>query len=94
MGLTVIAVIGIVFTLAEQRRDLHLALGRLEGAALFLFVTIIVFSLYVVFSHRHHRFVQLAMQDLERDADWSNSTEFTSCVMERRCNALFEPGER
>ena len=56
MGLTAIAVVGIVFTLAEKRRDLHLALGRLEGAAPFLFVTIVVFSLYLVFSHRRHRY--------------------------------------
>src|SRR3990172_1650167 len=40
MGLTAIAVAGIVFALAEKRRDLHLALGHLEGAAPFLFVTI------------------------------------------------------
>jgi membrane protein len=70
MGLTAIAVIGIVFTLAEQRRDLHLALGRLEGAAPFLFVTIVVFSIYVVFSHRHHRLVQLAIGALVASLLW------------------------
>jgi len=52
MGLTAIAVVGIVFALAEKRRDLHLALGHLEGAAPFLFVIIVVFLLYLVFSHR------------------------------------------
>jgi len=52
MGLTAIAVVGIVFTLAEKRRDLHLALSHLENAAPFLFITIVVFSLYLVFSHR------------------------------------------
>jgi membrane protein len=54
MGLTAIAVVGIVFTLAEERRDLHLALSRLEGAAPFVFVTLAVFSLYLVFSQRRH----------------------------------------
>ena len=53
-GLTAIAVAGILFTLAEKRRDLHLALGYLEGATPFLFITIIVFSLYLVFSHRRN----------------------------------------
>jgi membrane protein len=52
IGLTAIAVAGIVFSLAEKRRDLHLALGYLEGVTPFLFITVVVFLLYLVFSHR------------------------------------------
>jgi hypothetical protein len=45
-------------------------MGRLEGAAPFLFVTIVVFSIYVVFSHRHHRLVQLAIGALVASLLW------------------------
>jgi YihY family inner membrane protein len=52
VGLAAIAVAGVVFTLAEKRRDLHLALNYLEGVTPFLFTTVVVFLLYRVFSHR------------------------------------------
>lgn len=53
MGLTAIAVAGLVFTLVEKKSQLHLALGYFEGGAPFLFITVVVFSLYFLFSHRH-----------------------------------------
>jgi len=69
MGLTAIAVVGIVFTLAEKRRDLQLALGRLEGVAPFLFITLVVFSLYLIFSHRR-RFMHLVIGALVASLLW------------------------
>jgi membrane protein len=52
IGVSAIAVAGVVFTLAEKRRDLQLALGYFEGAVPFLFVTVVVFALFLVFSTR------------------------------------------
>jgi membrane protein len=52
MGMTAITVGGIVFSLAEKWRDLHRALGYLEGATPFLFITVVVFSIYLVYSHQ------------------------------------------
>jgi membrane protein len=51
-GVSAIAIAGIVFTLAEERGPLSLALGYFQGAAPFLFITAAVFALYVVFSRR------------------------------------------
>jgi membrane protein len=52
MGLTAIAVSGLIFTLAEKKSHLHLTLGYFEGIAQFLFITLVVFFLYAVFSQR------------------------------------------
>ena len=52
VGLSAVAISGIVFTLAEKWSHLHLALGYLEGAAPFFVITAAVFSLYAVFSRR------------------------------------------
>ncbi len=54
MGLSVIAIAGIVFTLTEKMSQHHLSLGYLAGAAPFLFVTVIIFLIYRVFSARAH----------------------------------------
>ena len=51
-GVSAIAIAGVVFTLAEQRSPLRLALGYFQGAAPFFFITAAVFSLYAVFSRR------------------------------------------
>jgi membrane protein len=52
MGLTAIAVSGIIFTLAEKKNHLHLTLGYFEGVAQFSFISLAVFFLYLIFSHR------------------------------------------
>jgi membrane protein len=52
IGLSAVAISGIVFSLAEKWSHLHLALGYLEGAAPFFFITAAVFSLYAVFSRQ------------------------------------------
>ena len=52
VGLSAVAISGIVFTLVEKWSHLHLALGYLEGAAPFFVITAAVFSLYAVFSGR------------------------------------------
>jgi membrane protein len=54
MGLTAIAVSGLIFTLAEKKDHLHLTLGYFEGIAQFLFITLVVFFLYAVFSQRRN----------------------------------------
>jgi YihY family inner membrane protein len=69
MGLTAIAVAGILFTLAETRWDLHLALGYLEGVTPFLFITIVVFSLYLMFSRRR-RIIHLVIGALVASLIW------------------------
>ncbi len=50
MGLTAIAVAGIVYTLVEKKGHLHLPLGLFERSLPFLFITAVVFLLYRVFS--------------------------------------------
>ncbi len=50
LGTSAIAAAGILFTLAEKRSHLHLRLAYFEGVAPFLFVTAVVFALYVMFS--------------------------------------------
>jgi YihY family inner membrane protein len=52
IGLSVIAAAGVVFTLVEKRSQHHLSLGYLEGAAPFLFVMAVIFSIYLMFSAR------------------------------------------
>ena len=52
MGLTAVAVAGLVFTLVETKNHPHISLAYFEGAAPFLFITFIVFCLYFIFSHR------------------------------------------
>lgn len=69
MGLTAIAVTGLVFTLVNKKTQLHLTLGYFEGAAPFLFITGVVFSLYFVFSHRH-RIVHLVTGALVTTLLW------------------------
>ncbi len=54
MGLTAIAVAGIVITLIEHESHLHLPLGLLERSLPFLFITAVVFLLYRVFSDGRH----------------------------------------
>ena len=51
-GLSAIAVAGVLYTLAEKRNHLHLHLGYVERVTPFLFVMVVVFSLYAVFSKR------------------------------------------
>ena len=55
MGLSAIAIAGVLFTLAERKGHVHLTLGYFEGATPFVFVTLVVFSLYYVFSARSSR---------------------------------------
>jgi YihY family inner membrane protein len=69
MGMTAIAVTGIVFTLTEKRGHLHLALGYLGGVTPFLFISVVVFSLYFIFSHRH-RIVHLMIGALATSLLW------------------------
>lgn len=52
LGLSAIAVAGVLFTLTRRHDSLYFLLGYFEGAAPFLFVTAVVFSLYLVFSPR------------------------------------------
>jgi YihY family inner membrane protein len=52
IGLSAIAIAGVVFTLAEKWSRLHVAVGYFEGAAPFFFITAAVFALYVLFSGR------------------------------------------
>jgi membrane protein len=52
IGLSAIAVAGVVFSLAEKRNNLSLHLAFLEGAVPFLFITAVIFSLFLVFSAR------------------------------------------
>lgn len=57
MGLSVIAVAGVIFTLIESRSHYSPSFGYIGGMAPFLFVTIVLFSIYLVFSARarlHH----------------------------------------
>jgi membrane protein len=60
IGLSAIAVAGVLFTLAEKRSHLHLTLGYLEGVIPFLFVMGVGFSVYVAFSTRV-RLIHLAI---------------------------------
>jgi membrane protein len=69
IGLTAIAVAGIVFTLAEQKRQLRLAWEYFEGAVPFLFITAVVFLLYLVFSKRR-RLIHLAAGALVTSLLW------------------------
>jgi membrane protein len=50
IGMSAIAVAGIVITLLETRGHLHLPLGGFERAVPFVFMTAVVFSLYTMFS--------------------------------------------
>ena len=52
MGLSAIAVAGVIFTVAEKRNHLHITLAYVEGIVPVVFVTAVVFSLYAVFSKR------------------------------------------
>jgi membrane protein len=56
IGLSAIAVAGVVFTLVEKRSSLHLTLGYIENVAPFLFITAVIFSLFLVFSSRARMF--------------------------------------
>jgi membrane protein len=56
IGLSAIAVAGVVFTLVEKRSSLRLTLGYLENVAPFLFITAVIFSLFLVFSSRARLF--------------------------------------
>jgi membrane protein len=69
MGLTAIAVTGLVFTLVGKKSQLHLTLGYLEGVTQFLFITVVVFSLYFVFSHRR-RILHLVIGALVTSLLW------------------------
>jgi len=69
IGLTAIAVAGIIFTLAEQKRHLDLAWEHFEGAVPFLFITAVVFLLYLVFSKRR-RIIHLAAGALVASLLW------------------------
>jgi len=68
-GLSAIAVVGVVFTLAEKKSHLHLPQGYVEGAAPFLFVSAAVFSLYFIFS-KGTRMVHLAVGALVTSLLW------------------------
>ncbi len=50
LGISVIAVAGILLTLADQSSRLHQSLAYFEGIAPFLFVLAVVFALYSLFS--------------------------------------------
>ena len=52
VGLSAIAVAGVLFTLAERQGHVHISLGYAAGALPFLFVVAVVFSLYLIFSAR------------------------------------------
>ena len=52
IGVSAIAVAGVVFTLTEKWSNLHQALGYFEGALPFVFLTAVVFALFLVFSTR------------------------------------------
>lgn len=52
LGLSAIAIAGIVFSLARDKSNIPLPLPPLEGAGQVLFVTATVFSLYFMFSKR------------------------------------------
>jgi membrane protein len=52
MGLTAVAVAGIVLSLVEKKGHLRFPLGDFEGIAQFLFFTLVVVLLYRVFSGR------------------------------------------
>lgn len=54
LGLSAIAVAGVLFTLAERRGQVHFSFGWFGDMAPFLFVFAVVFSLYWVFSRRTH----------------------------------------
>ena len=56
MGLSVIAVAGVVFTLVEKESRHHLSLGYLGGTTPFLFVMAVIFLIYLVFSARARLF--------------------------------------
>ncbi len=69
MGLTAITVAGLVFSLPEIKDHLRLPLGYFEGAAPFLFITLIVFCLYFLFSHRR-RIIHLVIGALVTALLW------------------------
>jgi YihY family inner membrane protein len=69
MGLSVIAIAGIVFTLVEKKSQHHLSLGYLEGAAPFLFVMAVIFSIYLMFSARA-RLLHLLIGALAASSLW------------------------
>jgi membrane protein len=52
LGLSAIAIAGFLLTLIQRRGQLHLTLTYLERVGPFLFVTLVVFSLYYMFSKR------------------------------------------
>jgi len=56
IGLSAIAVAGVVFYLVEKRSSLRLTLGYVENVAPFLFITAVIFSLFLVFSARARMF--------------------------------------
>ena len=59
-GLSAIVVAGVLFTLMEKNSHLDLSFGTLERMAPFLFVTAVVFTLYLIFSKRVNRIHLLA----------------------------------
>jgi len=69
IGLSAIAVAGVLFTLAEKRSHLHLHLGYVERVTPFLFVMVVVFSFYAVFS-KHVRPLHLAVGALVTTLLW------------------------
>jgi len=69
MGLSVIAVAGVVFTLIEKRSQHHPSLGYLGSAAPFFFIMIVIFSSYLVFSARA-RLLHLLIGALAASSLW------------------------
>jgi membrane protein len=52
MGLSAIAVAGVVFTILDKKSLLHMPLGFVEGLVPFVFISIVIFLLYFAFSSR------------------------------------------
>jgi len=52
IGLSAIAVIGVVFTLIEKQNLMYVPLGYLEGLIPFFFIVVLVFLLYFAFSDK------------------------------------------
>jgi YihY family inner membrane protein len=69
IGLSVIAVAGVVFTLVEKMSQHRLSLGYLGGAAPFFFITVVIFSIYLVFSARA-RLLHLLIGALAASSLW------------------------
>lgn len=73
IGLSAVAVAGVIFTLMKKKSLLYMSLGYIEGLVPFVFITAVVFLLYLAFSAKA-RISHLAIGSLVTSVLWFTMT--------------------